>query len=168
MPPGPFMRLEYIIAFGASVILLVLLSVSCSQTKSPPLNSNQVLVDIKAQTGITLSTNAKVLEADDGESREPGFYEWTLYVKSPEKIPIPQSGALTNAMKNDRTAADSVKEVERHIGTRIVNPLSTVFSIWETSAGQCQGLLIQTSDGEYLHLRRFLNTVVAPTNGSKG
>jgi hypothetical protein len=134
--------------------------------RKPVLNNNQLLADIKAQSGVALPSTAQVLEAGDAGSREPGFYEWTVYIKSPYRIQMPSRSGSVNSSEKRSPDETAVKGVELAIGTKIESPVSSAFSIWETQSGQCQGTLVRTKEGEYFYLRKFSKQLGAPVTNS--
>ena len=114
------------------------------------------LKDLEAKIGMTLPSDAVLLDSSDGGGRDPsyGFYTWTVFSPSRIKMPLRQAPGVKDYL--DLPLADSVKYVEVKTHRRkILQPKSALSSDWQNSTYTFDGTVIRSSEGDYLVVERF-------------
>jgi hypothetical protein len=137
-------------------LLSIMIIGGCAQKH---LSTDQsVLVDIRTQSGLVLSTNSQILAAGDAESRTPGFYEWTVYLKAPEHYSITNMDGSKNIVRSASADDSPIRLIESVLKKRIEAPLDSYSGVFETALYQWQYTVVRTATGDYLDLRRLSKT----------
>ncbi|WCJ60988.1 hypothetical protein NXS98_07675 [Fontisphaera persica] len=116
----------------------------------------QALKDVSAKVGITFPTNAVLVNATDGDGRDPssGFYAWGLF--SPTAISMPAMKAPGVNGYLNLPLEDTVKFVQGMMrGRKISQPQTAFSSEWETNGYAFRGTLVRTAQGDYLAVEQF-------------
>ena len=150
--------------------LLSLFATIVGCAKRDHSTDQSVLVDIRNQSGLVLSTNSQILGAGDADSRTSGSYEWTMYLRSPEHYSITNLDGSKNIVRSVNVDDSSVKLMESVLKKRIDGPIDSYFGIFDTASYQWSYTVVRTSAGDYLDLRRLpkagngAHGVTRPTN----
>lgn len=116
--------------------------------------------DLEAKVAMTLPSDAVLLRSSDGGGRDPemGFYTWTVFSPSAIKMPPMRATGVKDYLDFSAPSqlASKVRFVESTMGRRrITNPQAAFVSIWENDAYTFDGVLVRTSEGDYLVIERF-------------
>lgn len=142
---------------------LVVASCSCSkktdvQQQIPQTAENEAaLKDLGTKAGMSFPIEARIIAHDNGGRIDPkgGFYQWVIFSSSSVKMPPMQAPGVKDYL--DLPLPNSVKSIEVYMGKRkISQPQAAFTSTWETNGFQFRGLLVRSTDGDYLKVERFL------------
>lgn len=111
---------------------------------------------LEAKVGMTIPTNAVLLNATDGGGRDAsyGFYAWVVFSPSPIAMPIMQAPYVKGYL--DMPLANSVKLIEGMMPKhKILQPQAAYGSEWKTNGFQFRATLVRSASGDYLVIQQF-------------
>lgn len=133
----------------AFALFLIAFCSSCDSKSKIPGPST--LTSFQAETGVRLATNTIVI-AESGGNRSEDTYEWTLFSPGTGSIVMPPAiggGYLTNELRI------AIEVLEEKAKKKIADGNTTFTSVWKKERYQYRGIVLHTTNGDYLYLQRF-------------
>jgi len=129
---------------------------STRQAKAEKKEESGVLRELESKAGISLPTEAVLVNSGDGGGRDPSyeFYFWAVFSPSPIKMPVMHAVGVKDYL--NLPLEDTVKYVEATMRKgKIAKPESAISSHWIRDRYKFEGTIVRSSEGDYLVVEQF-------------
>jgi hypothetical protein len=133
-----------------AVCYLIFSGAGCNHAQ----DHHHALLQIEAESGLSLSQGAQLLSSGDGGGRVPGYYQWLLFASASNQITMP-SLQLSNYTEITNELPLILGIMEKRTRKEIANPLYALSCRWDRETNEYSATILITRDAEYFHLERF-------------